>query len=102
MRQHLAERRPGYRRHQHIARRDSLELALAIDHARTSCSPADSRRMSVQSRMREPNLVGSLRLADVQRPWLKDLNDPFVHPSFEPDTSASPSLTHVHSQAAHT
>ena len=103
MRQHLAECRSGHRRHQDIARRDAFKLALTVHHARTSGSPADSRRMPVQSRMREPDLVAQFRLglllADVQRPSLKELDARFIHRPFDLDGLSDDLFRLVHHQA---
>ena len=51
LRQNLAKRRSGHLRDQHIAGADRGQLALAIHDARAPGTPADTRRMPVQTRM---------------------------------------------------
>ena len=87
-REDVTERRPGHSRHQHVAGRDAPDLALAVDHHGASGAPADARRMAVEPRVLQPDLVGHVRRLQVQRPRLQQLEPVIVDRPFDLDRQA--------------
>src|SRR5260370_4129395 len=53
----MAERRAGDPRHQDVTGRDAGKLAFAVHHHGAARAPADARRMPIETRMLEPDLV---------------------------------------------
>src|SRR5256885_4486574 len=84
----MRERRAGDARHQDIPGRDAGELALAIDHYRTSGAPADAGGMAVETGMLEPDVVPHVRGRDVQGARLQQLETVVVERPFHLDRRA--------------
>src|SRR6266496_639491 len=87
-RQDLGERRAGGGGDEHVSGRDAGELAFAVDHACAPRAPAYSRGVAAEPRMIQPDLVGHLRRADLQRPRLQQLDSRVVERPFDLDRSA--------------
>jgi len=84
-RQNVCEGRPADARHEDVTRRDATQLALALnDHGPARC-PTDSRRVTAQSRMLQPNLVGHVCRLHMQRARLEKLEAFGVESPFDFD-----------------
>src|SRR5262245_27078537 len=89
VRKHLAQRRPGHRCDQDIAGRDTRKLTFAIHDACTPRAPADSRWVTAESRMLEPNLVRDWGWRHMQRPRLEQLEARIVERPLDLDRHAA-------------
>jgi hypothetical protein len=87
-RQDVAECWPRDTRHQDVARRDTGELALAVDDDRAPRTPADACGMTVQARVRQPDVVRHVRRLHMQRPCLQELEARVVERPFDLDRMA--------------
>src|SRR5262245_30365745 len=87
-RQDLPQGRPGHARYEHVARRDTRELALAVDDTCLAGRPADAGWLAVQARVPAPTLVGDRRRLKIEWPGLQELESCIVHGPLDFDRHA--------------
>src|ERR1700682_3894300 len=66
-----------------VTRRNAPDLAFAIDHNRAPGCPADARRMPVETRVLQPDLVGHVRRLHVERARLQQLESVLIQRPFD-------------------
>src|SRR5215468_10419520 len=98
-RQYVAQRRAGDARDQHVAGRNPRQLALAVHHYRAAGSPADARRVSAETGMLAPDLVGYGDRLDDERARLQELEALMVERPFDLDRTADDRFRLAHHAA---
>src|SRR6516162_10157451 len=98
-RQHVAQRRAGDARDQHVAGRNPRQFALAVHHHRTAGTPADARRVSAETGMLAPDLVGHGDWLDGERARLQELEALMVERPFDLDWTAYDGFCFAHHAA---
>src|SRR6516164_11411579 len=98
-RQHVAQRRAGDARDQHVTGRNPRQLALAVHHHRAAGAPADARRMSAETGMLAPDLVGHGDWLDGERARLQELEALMVERPFDLDWTAYDGFCFAHHAA---